>query len=61
MNNYQIGRNLEYKIKHLLEEHLDPDRYEVIRTAGSHSAVDLVILETRTKKYCGIQCKSRLK
>ena len=59
--NYAIGRRLEYKIVNLLKENLNKDKYTIIRTAGSHSPVDVFIIEHRTRKCFGIQCKSTLK
>ena len=59
MTNYTIGRKLEYKIMKILKEALDPDKYTIIRTAGSHSPVDIYIIEHRTGQGFGIQCKSK--
>lgn len=59
--NYVTGRRLEYKIINLLKLHLDKDKYTVIRTAGSHSPVDVYVIEHRTKQGFGIQCKSTKK
>jgi len=59
--NYKIGRRLEYKIIKILKEALDSEKYTVIRTAGSHSPVDVYVIEHRTKQGFGIQCKSKLK
>lgn len=59
MTNYTIGRALEYKIINLLKENLPAEKYTVIRTAGSHSPVDILITEHRNRKCCGIQCKSK--
>ena len=61
MTNYTIGRRLEYKIIKILKENLESDKYTVIRTAGSHSPVDVFVVEHRTKSCFGIQCKSTLK
>ena len=57
--NYEIGRKLEYKIMKILKEALDPKRYTIIRTAGSHSPVDIYVIEHRTSQGFGIQCKSK--
>jgi len=59
MTNYAIGRKLEYKIMKILKEALDPEKYTIIRTAGSHSPVDIYIIEHRTGQGFGIQCKSK--
>jgi len=56
--NYEAGRRLEYKIMKILRDNLN-DKYEIVRTAGSHSSVDVIVLEHRTKQYFGIQCKSK--
>lgn len=39
--NYVSGRNLEYRIKHYLES----KGYTVIRSAGSHTEIDIVALK----------------
>jgi len=57
--NYITGRRLEYKIINLLKKYLDPEKYTIIRTAGSHSPVDVYVIEHRSKKGFGIQCKSK--
>jgi len=57
--NYVIGRKLEYKIMKILKEALSKDKYTIIRTAGSHSPVDIYVIEHRTRQGFGIQCKSR--
>lgn len=57
--NYITGRNLEYKIMKILKANLPEKRYTIIRTAGSHSPVDIFIIEHRGKKAFGIQCKSK--
>lgn len=56
---YEAGRRLEYKIINLLKAVLDPKKYTIIRTAGSHSPVDVYVIEHRTKQGFGIQCKSK--
>ena len=58
MKNYKIGIKLEYKIMKILKENLPSEKYTIIRTAGSHSPVDIIVLEHR-RKYFGIQCKSK--
>lgn len=59
---YKAGVRFEYKIIALLKEHLNPDKYTIIRTAGSHSPVDVVIIEhlglQGVKRSFGIQCKT---
>jgi len=57
--NYEKGRKLEYKIMKFLKDCLDPKKYTVIRTAGSHSPVDVYIIEHRSRRGFGIQCKSK--
>ena len=59
VTNYQIGVRLEYKIMKILKEALDKEKYTIIRTAGSHSPVDIYVIEHRTNKGFGIQCKSK--
>ena len=56
--NYNTGRRLEYKIMNLLKKWLDKNKYTVMRTAGSHSPVDVIIIENRSKRAATIQCKS---
>jgi len=62
---YIAGRNFEYFIVNLLKEHLPSDKYTIIRTAGSHSPVDVVIIKhvdnTGRKRTFGIQCKTKKK
>ena len=60
---YKAGVRLEYKIMKLLKTHLDSEKYTVIRTAGSHSPVDIYIIEHirnvgRKRDGFGIQCKT---
>jgi hypothetical protein len=59
--NYLAGRRLEYKIINLLKKHLPKEKYTIIRTAGSHSPVDVYVIEHRTKQGFGIQAKSTTK
>ena len=61
VTNYEIGRRLEYKIMGILKKYLDSEKYTVIRTAGSHSPVDVMVIEHRDRKSFNIQCKSKLK
>lgn len=61
---YKAGVRLEYEIINLLKRMLDPKRYTIIRTAGSHSPVDIVVLKHIGKQgiereYFGIQCKTK--
>jgi len=61
---YRAGVNLEYEIMNLLKKHLSEKRYTIIRTAGSHSPVDIVVLkhigkQGRDREYFGIQCKTK--
>ena len=46
-------------IVNLLKKYLDPDKYTIIRTAGSHSPVDIFVIEHRSGQGFGIQCKSK--
>jgi len=57
MTNYEIGRRLEYRVINILKENLP--NCQIVRTAGSHSPVDVLVLELRGRKFVGIQCKSR--
>ena len=41
---YKAGARFEYEMMTLLKKHLHPDKYTIIRTAGSHSPVDVVII-----------------
>jgi len=61
---YRAGVNLEYEIMKILKEALNPKRYTIIRTAASHSPVDVVVLkhigkQGRDREYFGIQCKTK--
>ena len=58
---YVRGRAFEYEMMKLLKEHLPADRYTIIRTAGSHSPVDVVIIKHVGRKAFGIQCKTKKK
>ncbi len=62
---YKAGVRFEYKIMALLKDMLDPEKYTIIRTAGSHSPVDVVIIEhlgnRGPKRSFGIQCKTKKK
>ena len=51
MSNYSRGRDLEYAVKHKLEDL----GYKCIRTAGSHSPLD--VLAARKGERLGIQAK----
>ena len=59
---YKAGVRFEYKIMKLLKEHLPSLKYTILRTAGSHSPVDVVIIEhlglQGVKRSFGIQCKT---
>jgi len=66
MKGYKIGVKLEYKIVDVLRKGLGippkkwtNGKYTIIRTAGSHTPVDVVVLEHRGRGYYGIQCKSK--
>jgi len=61
---YKAGVRLEREILNLLKKCLDPQKYTIIRTAGSHSPVDIVVLKHveakgRPREYFGIQCKTK--
>lgn len=59
---YKAGVRFERKIMNLLKEILPKEKYTIIRTAGSHSPVDIVIIEhlenKGPKRSFGIQCKT---
>ena len=57
--NYRQGRDFEYQVMKKLKEIFPEPRYTIIRTAGSHSKYDVVILKHMTKEFFGIQCKTR--
>ncbi len=38
---YKKGRDFEYEVKHIFES----NGYEVLRTAGSHSPYDLILIK----------------
>lgn len=59
--NYITGRRLEYKVMKILKDNLPPEKYTIARTSGSHSPVDIFVVEHRSRRFCGIQCKSRKK
>ena len=61
---YQAGVRFEREIINLLKKHLPSKRYTIIRTAGSHSPVDVVVLkhigkQGKDREYFGIQCKTK--
>ena len=58
---YLRGVRFERKILNLLKDILPQDKYTIIRTAGSHSPVDVVIIEHLRRKAFGIQCKTKLR
>lgn len=59
---YQAGVRFERKLINLLKEHLPKEKYTIIRTAGSHSPVDVVVIEhlgqQGQNRSFGIQCKT---
>ena len=59
---YNAGRRFEYKIMKILKDNLPSDKYTIIRTAGSHSPVDVILIEhlgdTGVKRSFGIQAKT---
>lgn len=60
---YLAGVRFEHMIINLLKENLPADKYTIIRTAGSKSPVDVVIIKhmgnTGPNRSFGIQCKTR--
>ena len=61
---YRVGRRFEYYIMQILAEALNPKDYTIIRTAGSHSPVDVIVLkhvgkQGKKREYFGIQCKTK--
>ena len=63
---YKAGSRFEYEIMELLKKYLPAEKYTIIRTAGSHSPVDIIILKHIGKQgvdreYFGIQCKTKKK
>jgi len=57
--NYEAGRRFEYLVMKVLKENFPKEKYTIIRTAGSHSPVDVLITEHRGRRCFGIQCKSK--
>lgn len=55
---YVRGRRFEYELINLLKKYLPSDKYTIIRTAGSHSPVDVIVLKHVGRKYYGIQAKT---
>lgn len=53
INKYDKGRRKEYKIIHLEKE----KGFIAFRSAGSHSPVDVVSIDTKNHKIRLIQCK----
>lgn len=63
-SSYKAGVRFEREIIRILKMVLDPAKHTIIRTAGSHSPVDVVILKHVGKQgldreYFGIQCKTK--
>ena len=63
---YKAGVRLEYEVMKILKKYLAHGKYTIIRTAGSHSAVDIVVLkhvgqQGIDREYVGIQCKTKKK
>jgi len=60
---YKAGVRFEYKIMKLLKDNLPKKKYTIIRTAGSHSPVDVLIIEhlgkQGVKRSFGIQAKTK--
>ena len=53
--NYLKGRNFEYKVKKSLED----DGYFVVRTAGSHSPIDLLAFKRDDIRMLQLKCKAK--
>lgn len=62
---YKAGRRFEYEVMQALLSSFPKDRYTILRTAGSHSPVDVVIIKhigsSGRKRVFGIQCKTKKK
>ncbi len=60
---YQAGVRFERKIVNLLKDNLPSNKYTIVRSAGSKSAVDVVVIEHLGKqgqnRSFGIQCKTK--
>ena len=60
---YKAGVRFEYFIMKLLKTWLPAKDYTIIRTAGSHSPVDVVIIKHMGNQVVirsfGIQCKTK--
>lgn len=60
---YEAGVRLENEVVKILKEHLS-GKCTIVRTAGSHSPVDVIVLKHVGKQgidreYFGIQCKTK--
>ncbi len=62
---YKAGARFEYKIMKILKENFPAEKYTIIRTAGSHSPVDVLIIQHLGKqgvnRSFGIQAKTKKK
>lgn len=62
---YKAGVRFENYLVNLLRKILPEHKYTIIRTAGSHSPVDVVIIQhlgkQGLKRSFGIQCKTKKK
>jgi len=62
-SHYKAGARFEYEIMKILKENLNQEKHTIIRTAGSHSPVDVLIIkhlgnQGRNRAF-GIQCKTK--
>lgn len=57
--NYIQGRDFEYQVMRAMKICFPEPKYTIIRTAGSHSKYDVVILKHMGKEFFGIQCKTK--
>ena len=62
--NSRAGIRFEQELVRLLRRILDPQKYTIVRSAGSKGPVDIVVLkhvgrEGRNREYFGIQCKTK--
>ena len=60
---YKAGVNFEREVMKVLEEHFPEPKHIIVRTAGSHSPLDVIIMkrigEQGVNRSFGIQCKTR--
>ena len=62
---YVAGVTFERQIVNLLKLHLPSDKYTIVRTAGSKSPVDVIVIKhvgnQGKNRSFGIQCKTKKK